>query len=182
MKHYFLLLLFLTFIIAGCSNSNQENKEQVVSEMASAEVVDVIDVVDLLANPKEYDGKLIAVTGTVTHICKHSGKRLHLMGSDEKTNVRLEAGEIGQFDRELEGSDIVAKGIFRRELIDEEYLAKWAGELGKEGDHESHEEQEEEEGKIKRYREMMKETEEGYLESFWVDGISFKTVIEEASI
>ena len=104
------------------------------------------------------------------------------MGTDEKTKIRVEAGEIGQFERELEGSDIVAKGVFRREVIDEEYLAKWANELGKEGDHKSHEEQEEEKGKMQRYREMMKETEEGYLENFWVDGLSFETVEEEASI
>ncbi|MCK5103269.1 MAG: hypothetical protein KAR17_10660, partial [Cyclobacteriaceae bacterium] len=87
MKPYFFLLLFLTFIIAACSNSNRDNKDQILSEKPSTEVVEVIDVIELLANPKEYDGKLIAVTGTVTHVCRHSGKRLHLMGSDEKTNV-----------------------------------------------------------------------------------------------
>jgi hypothetical protein len=96
--------------------------------------------------------------------------------------VRLEAGEIGQFERELEGSEIIAKGIFRREVIDEEYLAKWADELGKEGEHKSHEEQEEEKGKMERYRNMMGETEDGYLENFWVDGISFETVKEEVAI
>lgn len=147
-----------------------------------AQEVQTVDVVSLLENAAEYDGKEVMITGTVTHVCKHSGKRLHLMAADEKTKIRIESGEIGQFERELEGSDIVAKGVFRREVIDEEYLAKWADELGKEGDHKSHEEQEEEKGKMKRYREMMKETEDGYLENFWVDGISFETVEEEASI
>ena len=177
MKPYFLSFLFLTFILAGCSNSNQENKEQVISEKPTSEEVEVIDVIELLANPKEYDGKLIAVSGTVTHVCKHSGKRLHLMGADEKTKVRLEAGEIGQFERELEGSDIIAKGVFHREIIDEEYLAKWSDEMEKEGkgDHKSHEEQEEEEGKMERYREMMGETDEGNLENFWLEGLSFET-------
>lgn len=177
MKTYLFTLLFLTFIIAGCSNSNQDNKEQIISEKPATEVVEVIDVIELLANPKEYDGKLIAVAGTVTHVCQHSGKRLHLMGSDEKTNVRLEAGEIGQFDRELEGSDIIAKGVFHREVVDEEYLAKWSETMKKEGkgDHESHEDQEEDTEKMQRYRKMMGETEKGYLENYWVEGISFET-------
>ena len=177
MKSFFLSLLFLTFILAGCSNSKQENKEEAISEKSSSEEIVVIDVIELLANPKEYDGKLIAVSGTVTHVCKHSGKRLHLMGADEKTKVRLEAGEIGQFERELEGSDIVAKGVFHRDIIDEEYLAKWSEEMEKDGkgDHKSHEEQEEEHGKMERYREMMGETEEGYLENFWLEGLSFET-------
>ena len=177
MKPYFLSFLFLTFILAGCSNSNQENKEQVINEKPTSEEVEVINVIELLANPKEYDGKLIAVTGTVIHVCKHSGKRLHLMGADDKTKIRLEAGEIGQFERELEGSDIIAKGVFHREIIDEEYLAKWSDEMEKEGkgDHKSHEEQEEDQGKMERYREMMGETDEGYLENFWLEGLSFET-------
>ncbi|MCK5467158.1 MAG: hypothetical protein KAI99_01570, partial [Cyclobacteriaceae bacterium] len=89
----------------------------------------------------------------------------------------LEAGEIGQFERELEGSDIIAKGIFHREVVDEEYLAKWSETMKKEGrgDHESHEEEEEENEKMQRYRKMMGETEEGYLENFWVEGVSFET-------
>lgn len=103
------------------------------------------------------------------------------MGSDEKTIIRVEAGEIGQFERELEGSDIIATGIFHRGVIDEEYLAKWSDELGKEGNgmgkggHESHEEKAEEEGKMERYKEVMGKTEGGKLEKFWLEGISFET-------
>lgn len=177
MKTYLFSLLFLTFIMEGCSISNQDNKEQKINEKPSAELVEVIDVIELLANPKEYDGKLIAVTGTVTHVCKHSGKRLHLMGSDEQSNVRLEAGEIGQFERGLEGSDIIAKGVFHREVVDEEYLAKWSETMNKEGkgDHNSQEEQEEEKEKMHRYKKMMGKTENDYLENYWVEGVSFET-------
>ena len=50
------------------------------------------------------------------------------------------------------------------------------------GNHESHEEQEEEKGKMKRYRNMLKEQEGGNFEQFWVDGISFEIVEKETSI
>lgn len=176
----FFLALIASFIF-GCSNKQNKSAE-VAEQQAVAEEVSEIDVVSLIAEAEKFDGKEVLLTGTVVHVCKHSGKRLHLMAADEKTKIRIEAGDIGQFERELEGSNIVAKGIFRREVIDEEYLAKWAGELGKEGDHKSHEEQEEEKGKIEHYREMMKETDDGYLENFWVDGISFETVEEEVAI
>ena len=181
MKFYFLSILFLSFLFAGCSNNNQDNKEIIILENSSTEVSDelseVIDVVELLANPKQYDGKLISVTGTVTHVCRHSGKRLHLMGNDEKTNIRLEAGKIGKFERELEGSEIIAKGIFHREVVDEAYMAKWSEDMEKEGKgkHKSHDEQEENKGKKQRYKKMMGETNEGYPENYWLEGVSFET-------
>jgi len=176
-----IILLALTVsLIFACTPQNK--KAELTEQEPVAQEAMEIDVVSLLADAEAFDGKEVILTGTVVHVCKHSGKRLHLMAADDKTKIRIEAGEIGMFERDLEGSNIVAKGIFRRELIDEEYLAKWAGELGKEGDHKSHEEQEEEKGKIEQYREMMKETKDGHLENFWVDGISFETVTEEATI
>lgn len=181
MKTNIFFVAVLAFVISACSNSNQNKEEKVVAEKSSQEAVKVINVADLLANPKEYDGKEVVITGTATHVCRHSGKRLHLMGSDEKTKIRIEAGEIGQFERELEGSDIIATGIFHREVIDEEYMAKWSEELGKEGtgmgkgDHKSHDEVEEEKGKMQVYKDMMGKTADGKLENFWLEGISFET-------
>lgn len=177
----FIYLTALLFVWSCTSSTSKQESETATAEVVAQEIA-IINVESLLEGAEAYDGKEVKVTGTVTHVCKHSGKRLHLLGSDQKTMVRLEAGDIGQFERELEGSEIVAKGIFRREVIDEEYLAKWADELGKEGDHKSSDEQEEEKGKMERYRNMMKETEDGYLENFWVDGISFEAIEEEAAI
>lgn len=175
MRTYFLLLAFLA--VVGCSSSNQDKKAELSDQQAVVDEGVTVDVISLLSNAEKYDGKEVLVTGTVVHVCKHSGKRLHLMASDEKTKIRLESGEIGQFERELEGSDIIAKGVFHREVIDEEHLAKWSEQLENEGkgEHKSHEEQEEEEGKIKQYRAMMGETAEGNIENFWIEGISFET-------
>ncbi len=168
----------------GCSGPSKKQETENVNAEAVADEITVLNVESLLENIEAYDGKEVAITGTVTHVCKHSGKRLHLMGADEKTMVRLEAGEIGQFDRELEGSDIIAKGVFKREIIDEEYLAKWANELNKEGDgqHLSHEELDEEKSKLENYRSMMLESEDGKIENIWIDGLSFEKVKEEAAI
>jgi hypothetical protein len=182
MKHFIYLIAFL--VVVGCTNSTKTNEAKVVGEEPAVQEVAVLNVELLLEKALEYEGKEVMITGTVTHVCKHTGKRLHLMGNDENTMVRLEAGEIGQFDRELEGSEIIAKGVFRRQVIDEEYLAKWADELSKEGEgqHLSNEELDEEKSKLENYRSMMKETEGGSIENMWVDGISFEPVKEEAAI
>jgi hypothetical protein len=185
MKTLYFLSISLIFLF-GCSNTNQKKTDQPgVGEQVSGTPLEVVDVVTILADPAAYDGKEVALKGTVVHVCKHSGKRLHLLGSDESSRLRVEAGEIGQFERELEGSEIIATGIFRREVIDEEYLAKWATELendGKSGDHMTHQEQMQQEGQIQQYREMMRETVDGHLQNFWVDGISFQTVEKEVAM
>ena len=180
MKTYSILFLISLFVFSSCCNNNQKNEassgEQTTAVVSPSDEAISVDVKELLANPGEYDGKLVAITGMVTHVCKHSGKRLHLMGKDEKSKVRVEAGEVGKFERELVGSDVVIKGVFHKEVIDEEYLAKWAEKLEGEGkgEHMSHEEMEEEQGKMARYREMMGETPDGKIENYWVDAVSFK--------
>ncbi|MCG8306106.1 MAG: hypothetical protein MI975_01865 [Cytophagales bacterium] len=181
MKLNFSVLALLFFI--GCTgNSNRATEAE--NRQAASEELNEMDVVGLLANADTYDGREVLLKGTVVHVCKHSGKRLHLMGADDKTRIRIEAGKIGQFGRELEGSTIVAKGIFRRQVIDEEYLAKWEGELKKEGGkhQKSRDGREEERGKMRRYREMMKERDGGQIEQYWIDGISFDPVDEEPAM
>ncbi len=182
MKYFIYLIAFFT--VAGCTSSAKKEEAKIEATETASEQALVMNVEALLANASEYDGKEVRIIGTVTHVCKHSGKRLHLLGDDESKMVRLEAGEIGKFDRELEGSEIIAKGIFRKQVIDEEYLAKWSDELSKEGEgqHLSHEELDEEKSKMENYRSKMKESENGSIESIWIDGISFESVKEETAI
>ena len=176
MKAIFYSLVMLSFL--ACSTSKNETEKLPFEEAPATGQEVIMDVVDILKDAQNFNDKPVAISGIVVHVCKHSGKRLHLMGKDEQTQVRLEAGAIGQFDRELEGSEIIARGVFHREVIDEDYLAKWSGELEKEGmkDHTSPGEQAEEKGQIQQYRSMMKETEDGRLENCWIEGISFETV------
>jgi len=104
--------VLLVFIFSGCSKTVKNTESQASTTENATAIAEVVSVTDLLANPELYDAKEIAVKGTVIHVCKHSGKRLHLLSSDESSQVRLEAGEIGQFDKELEGTDIIARGVF----------------------------------------------------------------------
>ncbi len=113
MRKLFLSSLLFVFLV-NCTNTKKADD----SQLAMHEIP-VVTVENLLAQPEAYDGKEVKISGMVTHVCKHSGKRLHLAGTDQSTKIRIEAGSVGQFERELEGSDIIATGIFKGELVDD---------------------------------------------------------------
>jgi hypothetical protein len=84
----------------------------------------------LLSTPEKFVGKKITLTGTVTHVCKHGGKRCHLTDTDADQKIRVETGDkVKAFDRAIEGSDLTVTGILRETRIDEAYLASWESEI-----------------------------------------------------
>jgi hypothetical protein len=84
----------------------------------------------LLEQPDQFTDKEIVLTGTVTHVCKHGGKRLHITDIATNDVIRVESGEdMSAFARELEGSDIVVTGVLRETRIDKAYLDEWEQEL-----------------------------------------------------
>jgi hypothetical protein len=167
--------VLLVFIFSGCSKTVKNTESLNTTTENSPTVVEVISVTDLLANPEMYDSKEIALKGTVVHVCKHSGKRLHLLGSDESSQIRVEAGEIGQFDKALEGTDIVARGVFHMNASGQ---GQEAG--GNAENHDGPKMQGNGSGQGTGAGMMMEgEGEPGEMQSSWVDGISFETVPSE---
>lgn len=185
-------IIFLSVVLFfACENKKTDqfaSDDQISSvEEVEAPTVEVILVADLLVNPDDLVGKEIQVEGLVTHVCKHSGQRLHLSNEQGEGKIRIEAGDkIKHFDRELEGSEIVATGILRKQVIDEAYISELeqSGRRGK-GDHGDHdgegaggEEGEEEEADVQEQaqnmREMLKESGKDRIVNYWIDGESFK--------
>ena len=84
----------------------------------------------LLEKPEQFTDKQVVLTGTVTHVCKHGGKRLHITDIETKDVIRVESGEdMSAFARELEGSDVVVTGILHETRIDQAYLDEWEQEI-----------------------------------------------------
>ncbi|MDZ7605998.1 MAG: hypothetical protein U5K79_10530 [Cyclobacteriaceae bacterium] len=166
--------ILLAFIFSGCSKTGKNTESQATTSENSAAIAQVISVTDLLANPELYDAKEIALKGTVVHVCKHSGKRLHLLGSDESSQIRVEAGEIGQFDKALEGTDIVARGVFH-------LSASGQGQQtgGNAENHDGPKMQGNGSGQGAGRMMMEGEGEPGEMQGSWVEGISFETVPSE---
>ncbi len=89
-----------------------------------------ITVADYLEKPSELAGKEVIIKGTVSHTCKHGGKRMFIYGDNPEEGVEIKAGEnIAAFNAELEGSEVVVTGMFTELVVDEAYLNEWETEV-----------------------------------------------------
>jgi len=170
-KFLFLVLISLFFACnekPGSSGSSADN--------ADVEVIETVVLVDdLMSDPDAYVGKVIELEGLVTHVCKHSGKRLHLTSAATNEMVRVEAtGDITQFERELEGSDVRITGLVQKQVVDEDYLSKWENEMASKGENHDHSESVEESEQITNMRKRLEDSGQDQLVSYWVDGTSFE--------
>lgn len=173
----YLAVMVLALGLSACGNSSKKQTNEVASDTASVSLSSAMGVEDVLAKAEENVGKEITVRGLVTHTCKHSGRRCFIVGADGKTSIRVEAkGEIGGFNRELIGSEIIVKGILRENKLSKEYIDqmekavndKKAQETG------SAESCESEMKNIKAMREWMKANNKEAYSVYYVDGMSYE--------
>ncbi len=162
-KLIFLLSMIVSF--AACQNSAKKKVAEEVKEFSVDQMLDKGD---------DFVGKTVIVSGTVSHVCRHSGKRCFLMGSTEDISIKVEAGnKIGSFTQEQMGSDLKIKGILQEIRIDEAYVAEMEAE---EEEHEHAEEKAEgdqcsdESNRIEELRKEIAESPKGYLSIFYLDG------------
>ena len=83
----------------------------------------------LLANAEALVGKSVCVEAVCTHICKHGGRKIFLMGSDDTQTIRVEGGSVGKFDSGCVNALVSVTGILKEERVDEAYLLKWEEQL-----------------------------------------------------
>ena len=176
MKTVQFIIYVLVFVVFACNNPKKSDND--LSDESAESPVEVVMVDQILENPEAYADKKVKVEGLVTHVCRHSGKRLHLTSKSSSNMIRIEAAEgINQFQRELEGNDIIVEGIFHRQIIDEDYLARWENEgMEGEGVHMEHNSAETEANQelIQTMRRQLEESGNEQLVSLWIDGNSFQ--------
>jgi hypothetical protein len=103
-------LVLVAFLAVSCNQANKENG----TESAEVEQIVSATIQELLASPADYDGKEVAVTGMVTHVCRHGGQKCFIVAEDGETQIRIvPGGDIDEFKIDLEGSNIAFKGVFR---------------------------------------------------------------------
>ena len=121
------LLLGMTLGLASCGNDSNKSKEQTSAEEVTPAALEVDQV---LADPDSLVGDTIEIEGICTHICKHGGGKIFLMGSDDTKTLRVEAGEsIGSFPQETVNSIVRVTGVLVEDRIDEDYLAQWEARI-----------------------------------------------------
>lgn len=105
------ILFMLSIMVASCNQSGQKTKGV---ETGKTEEIIAATIEELLANPAEYVDMEVAITGMVTHVCRHGGQKCFVLADDGETQIRLvPGGDIDEFKIELEGSTLAVKGKFR---------------------------------------------------------------------
>lgn len=93
-------------------------------EMTSSKDAEKVEVNAFKDKAPEMVGKTVMITGMVTHVCKHGGKKLFIMDSDADIQVKITTGEeMASFPPELEGESIWVQGVveeFMQEVVEEE--------------------------------------------------------------
>ncbi len=136
MKKNLLLAAFAatSLIAASCSGSKSTDS---VKNTTETQNVSVMDVDKVLASASSFVDKEITLDGVCTHICKHGGRKIFLMGSDDTKIIRIEGAEVGKFDQKCVNSIVKVKGYLREQRIDEAYLQRWEEQI-KASEAESH--------------------------------------------
>ncbi len=153
----------------GDSCCDQETKATTKSYRLEALLEDADKLVD----------QEVTVVGSITHTCKHSGRRCFMIADDQKTTLRIEAkGDLGGFSRELIGAELAATGILRENRLTNEYLNSWEEEVReKEGsDDGSVESCDAEINNINDMRAWMKKNNKEYYSLYYMDCTSFEVV------
>lgn len=108
----FILLVLGVVLMSSCGQTGQT--ERVGSPEAEKEKILTATVEEMLAQPADYDGKEVAISGMVTHVCRHGGQKCFVLGKDGESQIRIvPSGDIDEFKIDLEGSTVAFKGTFK---------------------------------------------------------------------
>lgn len=107
-----ILLVLIAFLAFSCQQAVKTEGE--TQEASKIEKIVSASITELLETPEEFQDKEIAVSGMVTHVCRHGGQKCFIVADDGETQIRLvPSGDIDEFKVEMEGSSIAVKGVFR---------------------------------------------------------------------
>lgn len=172
----------LVAILISCGNKEQK-KEDACCDKDVAKV----SVEQVLEDFTTYVDKKIVIAGTVNHVCSHGGKRMFIMGENPDLAIKITPNEeLGNFEKELEGSHVLVSGVVKELRIDEAYVANIEKELAEGADHEavhdheggthdeSHEVSEEQKQQLQAMRDKIAASENGYYSQFWIEANKFE--------
>lgn len=169
------LVLFTCAILflAGCGN------KQKGGEATKAEDVNTFELSELFANADNYIGKPVNVSGYVTHVCSHSGRKCFLEDENQKFSIRVEATDkIGSFDQELVGAEIKVSGILQETRLTEQQICDQETMVEEQLQNEEITEESCEASKanIAKMREWMENNGKDYYAVYFIDGESYNEI------
>lgn len=127
---FFSLFTVMSVSFSACGPSAKtENRA-----CSDVEQSTVLDVDALLSEAEQLVGESVTVEGVCTHICKHGGRKIFLMGSDDTKTIRIEGGEVGKFDAGCVNNIVKVTGKVCEQRIDEAYLQQWEARVAEQTD------------------------------------------------
>ncbi len=176
-----MFLAIVAICLASCTSKSADNKGNGSDSTSVAQVSDlaVYPLDSLLAVADQLVDKKVTVKGSVTHTCKHSGKRCFIVGDNENVSMRVEAkGNIGGFNRELVGSELAITGIVKERRLTKEYIDQYEKDVNdkKVKEDGSAETCQAELANINEMRDWMKKNNKDYYAIYYMDGEEFSIV------
>lgn len=111
----------------GEGSETEKTGDSIKQETGAVEMIDINKFWDVAADNLD---KTVQLEGTVVHVCKHGGKRMHIIGEDTEQRLVVHAAEdMEPFKAEMEGNKVKITGIINETRIDEAYLVKWEEEI-----------------------------------------------------
>lgn len=123
MKTKLMILFAAATMFVACGGNNSKKAADNAAEATEATTSMEIDAV--LTEAEALTDQQIVLEGICTHICKHGGTKIFMMGSDDTKTIRIEACKLGSFDQKCVNSIVKVNGILREERVDEAYLQRW---------------------------------------------------------
>jgi hypothetical protein len=175
-------LIVLTFLFLSSCNFNAKE------EAANANDTTLLTVLTFDTSAHSYVDKPVWIEGTVSHTCKHGGKRMFLADGNDSVLVEVTTGpDIVKFEDALIGSRVKVLGNLRELRIDDKYLNEWEAELkqpaqntetGVHTGQKGHEDQTAADkfAQINSYRQQLKESGTDHLSFYSIEAMSFSEV------
>lgn len=164
-----LFALTLLSVLVSCTQSNTSQTDKIKDV--------VFEVPELLAVAMDSLDKKIQISGLVTHVCSHSGRRCFIEDTTGEHSIKIEASEtLGQFSRELMGQQITVTGVVKENRLTAEYINEWETEVNEKSIAEAENEGEScasELANIESMRKWMKEHGTDYYSIFYIEGLSY---------
>ena len=129
LKKIFVLLAFASILFVACNNGNSNgNSDEGDTNVVETDDITQISVADFDAEAVNYVDKTIKIEGTVSHICKHGGKKMFIFAAPvDSITVKITSNEA--FNADLEGSDVVVTAIVKEERITKDDIVNMIEEL-----------------------------------------------------
>ena len=153
-----ILWVLIAFMAVSCNHTAKQEGDN--PEASKTEQIVSATIVELLATPADYQDKEVAVSGMVTHVCRHGGQKCFIVADDGETQIRIvPGGDIDEFKIDMEGSTVAFKGTFR--ILNPEVAAEHVE------DHES-----------KEHHEVEQSHSSAEKAEYFVEAVDFKEVSE----